>query len=110
MSATTPIVPSVEPSRNPAVLRCCEASRRALLAAKSQGIEGYPLRELEVNAYRDAMPDLAGYENIRDFIACVTHGFVDSIISFSEAPKLLYAAQVALGALRHAPKEPKPAA
>jgi hypothetical protein len=56
------------------------------------------------------MPDLTGYENIRDFIACAAHGMLTGAIDPIEGPKFLYAAQVAVGALRHEPKEPKKAA
>ena len=53
------------------------------------------------------MPDLAGHENIRDFIACVTQGMVIGAI---DSIKLLYAAQVAIGALRCTPKSQEPPA
>ena len=53
------------------------------------------------------MPDLSGYQDIRDFIACVAHGMLIGAIDAIEGPKLLYAAQVASGVLRHEPKEQK---
>ncbi len=58
-------------------------------------------------AYRSAMPDLAGYANIQDFIACTAYGMLMNTISASDATKLLYAAQVALSTLRSEPKAPK---
>ena len=54
------------------------------------------------------MPDLAGFENIRDFIACTAHGMIIGAIDSIEGAKLLYAAQVAVGALHHQPKAPHP--
>jgi hypothetical protein len=55
-------------------------------------------------AYRSVLPDLVGYENIRDFIACVTHGMQITAITAFQASKLLYGAQVALAALRIQPR------
>jgi hypothetical protein len=42
------------------------------------------------------MPVLAGYENVRNFIACVAHGMLIGVFDESDGTKLLYAAQVAL--------------
>lgn len=50
------------------------------------------------NAFRDAMPPLAGRQNVRDFIACVACGLLKGVISNSESPRLLYAAQIAVSA------------
>jgi hypothetical protein len=51
------------------------------------------------------MPELVGYENIRDFIACVGHGMVIGCVTAFQAGKLRYAAQIALSALG---REPSP--
>jgi hypothetical protein len=56
------------------------------------------------------MPDLSGYENIRDFIACTAHGMLNGAIDPIAGPKFLYAAQVAIGALSRQPKEQKQSA
>ena len=50
------------------------------------------------------MPPLAGYENIRDFIACVTYAEVAELILPLNAARYLEGAKVALGALRHEAK------
>jgi hypothetical protein len=60
-------------------------------------------------AYRNAMPRLVGYENIRDFVACVAEGLLLGAITDSQSSRLLYAAQVAQGTLRYQPI-PKPSA
>lgn len=51
-------------------------------------------------AYRHAMPSLDGHDNIRNFIACVAHGVLIGAITHLDSSKLLYAAQVALSAVR----------
>jgi hypothetical protein len=55
-------------------------------------------------AYCNAMPMLVGYEGVRDFIACTAHGILIRAIPQDRAGQLLYAAQVALATLNHAPK------
>jgi hypothetical protein len=55
-------------------------------------------------AYRLALPSLSGYQNICDFIACVGYGILLGAIKPDIGTKLLYAAQVALGAI---PRESK---
>jgi hypothetical protein len=47
------------------------------------------------DAYRAALPPLAGEANIRNFVACITHGMVLGVFEPSEGSKLLYGAQVA---------------
>jgi hypothetical protein len=56
-------------------------------------------------AYRDTMPSFSSRESIQGFIACVAYGVIFEVFSESLSSKLLYAAQVAVGAL---PREPKP--
>jgi hypothetical protein len=60
-------------------------------------------------SYRAAMPALTSYESTLDFIACVSHGMAIGAILPEESSKLLYAAQVALGAFRPSPAASKPA-
>jgi hypothetical protein len=55
-------------------------------------------------AYRNVMPPLVGYGNIRDFIACLACGILIGAITADSSGQLLYAAQIALSALSHAPK------
>ena len=50
-------------------------------------------------AFRTALPPLSGYQNICDFIACVGYGILLGTIKPDIGTKLLYAAQVALGAI-----------
>jgi hypothetical protein len=95
------------PARNPAVERCCVAREHSLQESRAKKRDGYDTRKLASAAYCAAMPDLTGYQNIRDFIACAAHGMVTGAIDPIEGPKFLYAAQVAIGALRMEPKQPK---
>ena len=98
------------PDRTAAVQRCCAARDRSLQESRAKKRDLYDTRKLANEAFCAAMPDLTGYENIRDFIACAAHGMLTGAIDPIEGPKFLYAAQVAVGALRHEPKEPKKAA
>jgi len=98
------------PQRSPAILRCSAARERSLQESSAQKLGDYKTKDQADNAYRLAMPDLAGYENIRDYIACVSFGVLAGFISPIESPGLLYAAQVAISALRLEPKDRKPPA
>lgn len=93
--------------RNAAVQRCCAARERSLQDSREKGHSSYDTKTLAAEAYCTAMPDLSGYENIRDFVACTAYGMINHSIDAMEGPKFLYAAQVALGALRHEPKDQK---
>jgi len=86
-------------SANPAVAYCCKAYETALEAARKKGMSEFKISNAACQAYRKALPPLSGAANIRDFIACVTHGMLIEAVSSSLAPKLLYAAQVAQTAL-----------
>jgi hypothetical protein len=99
--------------RNAAVLRCCAARDLVLAEPRTRELEKYAASRLGAAAYMQAIPDLSGYENIRDFIACITHGLVTGDVSPIESSTFFYAAQVATGVLRREPKEseePKAAA
>jgi hypothetical protein len=111
VASSTTLAPG--PGTNPsspkaAIRRCCDAWQRAFDAymADKEGDEydkifaAKPARE----AYCNAMPMLAGYEGIRDFIACAAHGVLIGAVPKEKAGQLLYAAQVALATLRHEPK------
>ena len=54
-------------------------------------------------AFRNALPPLSGYENICDFVACIAHAILIEAIQMEQASKLLYAAQIALSAIRCQP-------
>ena len=92
---------------NPAVHRCCLAAQKTAQASLEEDPDD-TLQALwnATNSYCNAMPSLAGHENIRDFIACVAQGMLLGVIYHDEAPKLLYAAQVALSVLPRAPRNP----
>ena len=84
---------------NPAVVRCC----RVWQLVYDQNLEDTSTTQFEAQlaantAFRNAMPPLLGSENIRDFIACVATGLLKGDISCKEAPRLLYAAQIAVSA------------
>jgi len=97
-----------QPARTPAVQRCIDARDRFLRESKARNeASTYSIKQLAAEAYCAAMPDLAGSENIRDFIACTSYGMVNGLIDAIEGSKFLYAAQVASGVLRHELKEQK---
>ncbi len=87
--------------KNPAVRRCCLAEKRSRRDSRMKRLDTIETTIRADDAYRKAMPELVGHENIRDFIACAGHGLVIGSLTFLQATKLLYAAQVALSALRH---------
>ena len=94
-------------STNPAVARCLNAWE-PVFRAEMKKYKFRPSAAREAGQfYRDAMPPLSGYDNIRDFIACTAHGILIGAIEVADSSKLLYAAQVALSTIRHqpAPKE-----
>jgi len=95
------------PARNAAVLRCIAARDRSLEDSRVRNVGKSEALDRSQQAYRDALPDLAGYENIRDFVACISHGLLTGDISPINSPTYLYAAQVAISALRLEPKEKK---
>ncbi len=92
-------------ARTPVVQRCCDARDRSILESRAMNLSEAKTRERSQDAYLDAMPDLAGYQNIRDFIACVSYGVISGDISPINSPGYLYAAQVAISALRLEPKD-----
>ena len=97
-------------SAKPAIARCCDAYTRAYEAARDRG-KGDVFASLDAEkAFRNAMPPLSGYENIRDFIACVAHGMLIDAIAGPDGARLLYAAQVAHSTFRGQPAPLKSAA
>jgi len=87
---------------NPAVERCINAFRKSYRASRELKRDAYLAREAGNRAYREAIPHLAGRENIQDFVACVVHGMMAGVFTAVEGSKLLYAAQIAQGFLRGA--------
>jgi hypothetical protein len=96
-----------------ALRRCCAAWQRAFKACKDDPeyddkYDIHAAREA-AKAYCNAMPLLAGYKGVRDFVACAAHGILIGAIPPEKSGQLLYAAQVALGSLQfesHLPKKP----
>jgi hypothetical protein len=97
-------------SENPAVARSVNAWVRVHKAELAKGRDRYDSKKAANRAYLDAMPPLSGDENIRDFIACVTHAIISDIMRDDTGAKLLYAAQVAHTTSRGQSKAPKTAA
>jgi hypothetical protein len=94
---------------NPGVARCVCAWILARKAALAKGRSSSQANYAADRAYLDAMPPLSGEENIRDFIACVTHAMLANIILDNSGAKLLYAAQVAHTTARDQSKPQKQA-
>jgi hypothetical protein len=97
-------------SANPTVARCMNAWTRTYKEEKAKRKSYVDATLTADEAYRDAMPPLSGYEDIRDFIACVAHAMLIGAILDDKGTKLLYAAQVALSTLRRQPSAPKTSA
>jgi hypothetical protein len=93
---------------NPAIARCLSAWARAYKAEKAIKNDHYEAVRKGNHNYCKAMPRLSGYDNIRDFIACVAHGMLIGAIDWDYSTKLLYAAQVALCTVRRQPVPEKP--
>jgi hypothetical protein len=101
--------PGLKPSNPKAALRrCCAAWQRAfdayMATKKGDNIDRMFATGPASEAYCNAMPMLVGYEGVRDFLACAAHGILIGAIPQDRAGQLLYAAQVALATLHHAPK------
>jgi hypothetical protein len=84
---------------NPAVALCVEGWEKIHRATREQTRCVYTAERCAGKAFRLAMPPLTGYQNICDFIACAGYGILLGAIKADTGTKLLYAAQVALGAI-----------
>jgi hypothetical protein len=91
---------------NPAVLFCCQSYTVRREECLRDGDNIYDARKAARRAYKNAMPPLHGREKIQDFIACLSHAMLMDYFVGSEATSLLYAAQVALGAIEKAAPRP----
>ena len=80
---------------NPVVARCTRAWVLFYCEATMKGQSDDSARAKARQGYRLAMPPLTGSRNVRDFIACTTHGLLLGALDVNEATRLLYAAQVA---------------
>jgi hypothetical protein len=92
---------------NPAIAQCCKAWLRAFDKGMAEKDNRVYAAFIAGKDYRRAIPPLAGEESIRNFIACVAHGMLIGAVTGADATKLLYAAQVALAAVRRQPSSPK---
>jgi hypothetical protein len=92
---------------NPAVLECATAYQQTFATERGKGADNFHATQSAIAAYRNTMPTFSGYDSICDFIACVTHALNVHILNHPDSSKLLYAAQVALRAIRAQPKLPQ---
>ena len=85
------------PQQNPAVAHCSEVWDRVFATAsrRKDYQEEQAITEAD-QAYCRAMPQLVGFDNICDFIACVGYAMLNNVFVEGQGTKLLYAAQVAL--------------
>jgi hypothetical protein len=98
---------SPDPSRptgNAAVSRCILASQRAYNKTFAATKNDYQGEKAARKAYLRALPPLAGYRNIADFIACVTYAMVTEMVDSSVALDYLSAAKIAILILRCTPQ------
>jgi hypothetical protein len=100
---------------NPALLHCrAEMARAYRKVMKSFHGSADDRRSEAVKksceAYRDAMPRLTTPENIRDFIACFTHGMLAGVFYQWESQAYLAAARTAMRTFHFQPKPQNPAA
>jgi hypothetical protein len=103
------IVDSSPACQIPAVARCCEAWQRAWDAEIKVNKHEHFAGLAAGVAYRKVLPPLSDTESIRDFVACVAQGLLLQAIEEKAGGKLIYAAQVALGAATKQPKSRTPA-
>jgi hypothetical protein len=117
-SSSADSVAASENRQNEALSRCIAAWQRTFdLAsidpdddslAPPRDDSTFFAREQAAIAFREAMPPLAGPENIRDFIACVAFAMLKEIFYKPESDKLLGAAKLAITLLRVQPKSASP--
>jgi hypothetical protein len=89
---------------NPAVARCIAAWNRTYHAEIDSGTH-FVVAEYEASkVYRYNLPPLTTRQNIKDYIACIGYGMAIACILTPEGKRLLFAAQVALGAMRNRKK------
>ena len=100
--------PEINPARNPAAVRCWNAYCAGLKDALAKGVKDYLAEKHGKAAYSQAMPDLIGYDNIQNYVACVAKGLLLELFGNDEASRLLYAAQVALTACRRPALKSRP--
>jgi hypothetical protein len=102
--ALKPIVPSAAeimrwPAlKNPVVARCHLVWQRVHRTVYKEKQSPVLARIAAANAFREALPALDTFQNIRDFITCVGFGLTSGVIFEASAADLFHAAEVALRA------------
>lgn len=102
--------PGRKPTSAKTALRRCYAAWQRAYDAELAAIKHPDQGDKTVAAihageyYRNAMPLLAGFEGVRDFIACLAHGILIGAIPAEISGRLIYAAQIALNSLPHDPE------
>ena len=98
LSTSLDSIPTPRPSTPKAAnRRCCAAWQRSfdayMASAKCIKESNKTFAAIQAGeAYRNAMPLLAGYEGVRDFVACMAHGILIGAIEEDISGRLLYAA------------------
>ena len=99
----------IQPGENAAVVTCIREWNKTFhkeLKELDEGEDTYAAKRAANEAYIRVMPHLGGFEETRDFIACVTYALVHDILMRSTAQQYFAAAKVAVTALRCQPKPP----
>ncbi len=97
--------PAERAGGNAAVQSCIRAWQYAYNKEFARIKDDYKAELVARKAFRRALPNLAGYDNIRDFIACVTYALVNELMPENDVANCLGAAKIAIG---HVRQEPKP--
>jgi hypothetical protein len=91
---------------NAAVQSCIRAWQYAYNKEFARIKDDYKAEKAALKAFRRALPNLAGYDNIRDFIACITYALVNEIMAENDVANCLDAAKIAIGHVRQEPRPP----
>ena len=92
------------PARNEAVQLCLEIWKEEYEKFRARGESDYNSSQAAHLAYRDAMPEPSSFQDIKDFIACISRGILIKAIDEYEASRLLSAARIASQAFASAEK------
>jgi hypothetical protein len=105
MSQEPELLPPSEPVSPvlAAVNRCMAAYKMAYRAAGTMGADRDDRHNAGCDAYRLALPLTQTEIDVQAFINCVTYGIAIGAIDGPEPSQLLYAAQVALSAIKRKP-------
>ena len=102
-------LPEVLPPAKPvspvyaAVEHCMAAYKMAYRAAGSLGANQEDRHNAGCHAYRLSLPLTQTETDVQAFVNCVTHGIALGAFEGQEPSQLLYAAQVALSAVKRKP-------